>query len=200
MKKIITTLLITFSCMVVGHAQTFLEHLQKKQQGQGVVTVTQSKELDYLIDGVKAKPKLDKDSLNKDSINQKEVAKDSTTTEKPHRRLVRKEKETTDENTENVKVDTRKKVMRGSHKVNGYRVQIFSGGNTRADRTKAHQAMTKAKQNYPSLPAYTHFFSPHWKCLVGNFIDYKEADKVLKQMKALGFKQAIIVKSKISVQ
>ena len=189
MKKIITTLLITFSCMVVGHAQTFLEHLQKKQQGQGVVTVTQSKELDYLIDGVKAKPKLDKDSLNKDSINQKEVAKDSTTTEKPHRRLVRKEKET-----------TRKKVMRGSHKVNGYRVQIFSGGNTRADREKAHQAMNRAKQNYPSLPAYTHFFSPHWKCLVGNFIDYKEADKVLKQMKALGFKQAIIVKSKISVQ
>ena len=113
---------------------------------------------------------------------------------------MRKEKETTDENTENVKVDTRKKVMRGSHKVNGYRVQIFSGGNTRADRTKAHQAMSKAKQNYPSLPAYTHFFSPHWKCLVGNFIDYKEADKVLKQMKALGFKQAIIVKSKISVQ
>lgn len=197
MNKIVVTLLLTFSCMATAHAQTFLEHLQKKQQGQGTVTVTQSKDLDYLINGV-PKPKLDKDSLKKDTV-QKEVVKDSTVTEKPHRRLVRKERDPNDESTETVKVDNRKKIMRGTHKVNGYRVQVFSGGNTRADREKAHQAMNRAKQNYPSLPVYTHFFSPHWKCLVGNFIEYKEAEKVLRQMKALGFKQAIIVKSKISV-
>ena len=51
MNKIVVTLLLTFSCMATVHAQTFLEHLQKKQQGQGTVTVTQSKDLDYLING-----------------------------------------------------------------------------------------------------------------------------------------------------
>lgn len=197
MNKIVITLLLIVACTASAYGQTFLEHLQKQQQGQGIVTVTQSKELDNLVNGVQPKMKTDKDSLKKDTI-QKEVIKDSIVTEKPHRKLVRKERDPNEENTD-VKSDNRMKVMRGTHKVNGYRVQVYSGGNTRADREKAYQARTKAKQNYPSLPAYAHFFSPHWKCLVGNFIDYKEAEKVLKQMKALGFKQAIIVKSKISV-
>ena len=197
MNKIVITLLLIVACTASAYGQTFLEHLQKQQQGQGIVTVTQSKELDNLVNGVQPKMKTDKDSLKKDTI-QKEVIKDSIATEKPHRKLVRKERDPNEENTD-VKSDNRMKVMRGTHKVNGYRVQVYSGGNTRADREKAYQARTKAKQTYPSLPAYAHFFSPHWKCLVGNFIDYKEAEKVLKQMKALGFKQAIIVKSKISV-
>ncbi len=41
--------------------------------------------------------------------------------------------------TDNTVVDMRKKVMRKSYKVTGYRVQVYAGGNSRNDRLKAEQ-------------------------------------------------------------
>ena len=96
-------------------------------------------------------------------------------------------------------VDTRKKVMTNTRKVNGYRVQVFSGGNTRADRIKAEQIQGAMKAAFPGQPVYTHFYSPRWICRMGNYRTYAEAEKILKQVKAMGYKQAVIVKGKISV-
>lgn len=105
-----------------------------------------------------------------------------------------------DTDNETNTVDTRKKVLRNAHKITGYRVQIFSGGSSRNDRQKAQNAANKVKAKYPQLPVYVHFYSPSWKCRVGNFRTYKEANTVMKQMKAMGYKQACIVKGKITVQ
>jgi hypothetical protein len=94
----------------------------------------------------------------------------------------------------------RKKVMRGSRKVTGFRVQAFSGSNSRNDRMKAEQARTTIKLNYPEEPIYVHFYSPHWICRVGNYRSFQEARTMLMKVKALGYKQACIVKGTISVQ
>ncbi|MBS5614010.1 MAG: SPOR domain-containing protein, partial [Prevotella buccalis] len=49
-------------------------------------------------------------------------------------------------------------------------------------------------------PVYVHFYSPRWICRVGNYRSYEEAAHILKQVKGLGYKQASIVRGKITVQ
>ena len=90
--------------------------------------------------------------------------------------------------------------MRGSRKIVGYRVQAFSGGNSRIDRQKAEQASIVIKIKYPEEPVYVHFYSPHWICRVGNYRTFEEANSMLQKVKALGYRQANIVKGKITVQ
>lgn len=90
-------------------------------------------------------------------------------------------------------------MMRNSYKVTGYRIQAYSGGNTRADREKANRIGDEIKQKYPEQPVYVHFYSPRWICRVGNFRSYSEAAQILKGIKAMGYKQACIVKGKITV-
>ena len=97
-------------------------------------------------------------------------------------------------------IDMRKKVMRKSYKINGYRVQAFAGGNSRADRLRAESIRDNIKQVLPNEPIYVHFYSPRWICRVGNYRSYEEAARILKQVKGLGYKQACIVRGKITVQ
>ena len=90
--------------------------------------------------------------------------------------------------------------MGNSYKVNGYRVQAFAGGNTRADKQKAQRIGNAIKDSYPEEPVYVHFYSPRWICRVGNYRTYEEAHRMLLALRELGYKQAIIVKGKITVQ
>jgi hypothetical protein len=108
--------------------------------------------------------------------------------------------EDNDEDMEIATVDLRKKVMRKSYKVTGYRVQVFAGGNSRQDRLKAERIGNDVKMNFPDQPVYTHFYPPRWICRIGNFRSYSEANSILRQVKRLGYGQACIVKGKISVQ
>ena len=96
-------------------------------------------------------------------------------------------------------VDMRKKIPLRSYKVNGYRVQVFAGGNSRNDRVKAQKAGSDVKMAYPDIPVYVHFYSPRWICRMGNFRTYEEASAVFKGVKKLGYKQACIVSGKITV-
>ena len=140
---------IAFVFLCVGlnaNAQKFLEDLTQEKQGEGKVTVSESREIDELVNG-------------------KEVVIPVTT----------------------------------PAATNTTRVQVFSGGNTRADRVKAEQVKGAMKAEFPGQPVYTHFYSPRWICRMGNFRTYAEAEKILKQVKAMGYPQAVIVKGKISV-
>ena len=97
-------------------------------------------------------------------------------------------------------VDTRKKVMVGSYKVDGYRVQVYAGGNSRKDRQTAEEIGAKLKRSFPAEPVYVHFYSPRWICRIGNYRSYDDAVRMLKDVKAMGFKQASLVRGKITVQ
>ena len=65
-------------------------------------------------------------------------------------------------------IDMHKKVMKG-YKINGYRVQVFAGGNSRNDRLKAERAGENIKSAMPGIPVYVHFYSPRWICRIGNY-------------------------------
>lgn len=191
-------------CTTVANAQQFLERLQKQAKGQGKVTVTQEAAIDELVNGPKVatsgnstvatKPA----TTTKPTEEKKATPKPSTKTE--HETTAKKSGEESNAETDIPAIDTRKKVMGKSYKVNGYRVQAYAGGNTRNDRQKAEKIGNDIKYNFPGEPIYVHFYSPRWICRVGNYRTYEEAHKMLLEIRKLGYKQASIVKGKISVQ
>ena len=224
MKQFATLLIIILSACMTAHAQTYLDHLKEKNQGQGVVTVHQSKAIDELVNGKQITPQDDKtkttpqpqkngtdtqqkgltpttqhkqgpDSLKKAEPKQRhEAAKENT------RENNAQKSENPKEETDIPVVDMRKKVMRKSYKVTGYRVQVYAGGNSRNDRLKAEQTGNTLKMKFPEQPVYVQFYSPRWICRMGNFRNLSDAQKVLIKVKALGYKQACLVKGQITVQ
>ena len=126
-------------------------------------------------------------------------AADNAETDKPDNNAAERTANSPAENdAENVNMN--KKIMRNSYKTTGYRIQVYSGGNKRIDREKCNQIAARLKNSFPTLPVYVHFYSPSWKCRAGNFTDYAEAQEMLKQVKAMGYTQACLVKGTISVQ
>lgn len=126
-------------------------------------------------------------------------AKHNAETDKPDNNAAERTANSPAENdAENVNMN--KKIMRNSYKTTGYRIQVYSGGNKRIDREKCNQIAARLKNSFPTLPVYVHFYSPSWKCRAGNFTDYAEAQEMLKQVKAMGYTQACLVKGTISVQ
>ena len=55
-------------------------------------------------------------------------------------------------------------------KAKGYRIQVFSGNNTRASKEKANEADRYIRDKYPDLPVHTEFKNPRWRCTVGDFL------------------------------
>lgn len=241
--------LFILSCLIVcitaiAHAQTYTQHLQQKVAGKGSVVVTQSEEIDKLVNTANVNPRQQEAAQKpaaaekptstavkttptaaSKSQNLENVAHSNPThnnaahhgTEPRHEATQHHESTLHHESTQRHEstqhhntatetaeaeapvVDTSKKVMRRSYKTNGYRVQVFAGGNSRNDKIKAQQAGNAVKAAFPSQPIYVHFYSPRWICRMGNYRTYDEANAILQQVKKLGYKQACIVKGKISV-
>lgn len=146
-----------------------------------------------------------KDSTNntkKDTIRRVERPDTTRHQDKnePQQTTPRRPETTTDREPDIPVVDMRKKIMRRSYKVTGYRVQAYAGGNTRSDKLRAQQIGEQIKMAYPDVPVYVHFYSPRWICRVGNYRSIEEATRMLGNLRRMGFKQASIVKGKITVQ
>lgn len=205
MKRVLSVLPFCFFTFLPLSAQSYLEHLQQKTQGLGTVSVHQSKEIDDLVNGAVpvAKPvaKTTTSPTQNTTANTEKTAEEEKK-EEPKERVALKPdmpKTETESGTE-VEVDMSKKVMRNSYKVTGFRVQAFAGGNTREDKRKAEEARDKIKRAYPSEPVYVHFYSPRWICRVGNYRTQEEANRMLRNIRNLGYRQAVVVKGKITVQ
>ena len=188
--------------MVADAQSTFTERLQKSNTGEGKVSVTQDKSIEALVNGTtvtqpttikpeqKQAPKDKAESKDKAECKDKAEAKDKVTPKENEAQVTVVTPDT---------VDVRKKVMKGM-KINGYRVQVFAGGNSRNDRLKAERAGESMKSLFPGVPVYVHFYTPRWVCRIGNYRTYEEAHEILKRVKDQGYDSAIIVKGKITVQ
>ena len=196
MKQLLITIALCVGCITAADAQsTFTERLQKSNTGEGKISVTQDKSIDALVNGASA--------VTKQPENIKPEQKEKVTPPKEKADDKEKEKVAPKDNEAVVvvpdTVDMHKKVMKG-YKVNGYRVQVFAGGNSRNDRLKAERTGENIKSTFPGVPVYVHFYSPRWICRIGNYRTYEEAHEVLQRVKQLGYDSAIIVKGKITVQ
>ena len=197
MRQFIITIALCIGCVTAADAQsTFTERLQKSKAGEGTVSVTQDKSIDMLVNGTtatkqpeKTKPEQKPAPTSKDKAEVKEKTEPKAAPKDNEAQAV-----ITPDTT-----DAQKKVMKGM-KINGYRVQVFAGGNSRNDRLKAERTGENMKNLFPDEPIYVHFYSPRWICRMGNYRTYEEAHEVLKRVKQLGYDSAIIVKGKITVQ
>lgn len=217
-KKIAAFALIALCPATTLWAQRYMDHLRRDKLGRGTVSVVQSKAIDELVNGKDAPAAAPTTAApakpgGTPKPRTETITAPPTTSpapEAPRGAAARKETEVRPREVERPEqaeseaeppmADMRKKVMRGSHKVTGYRVQVYAGGNTREDKQRAQQAGTAVKMKYPDQPVYVHFYSPRWLCRVGNFRTYQEAQQFLKQVKTMGYGAATIVKGQISVQ
>ena len=193
MRQLLIICILCVGCITAVDAQSvFTQRIQQSNSGEGKVTVTQEKAIDDLVNG--------KTGMTVPTVPQKQTENNPTATnhqEKPERLTTTNKTETTTIAPDTI--DTQKKLMKG-YKINGFRVQVFAGGNSRSDRLKAEKIGDEIKTLYPGTPVYVHFYSPRWICRMGNYRTYEEAHEVLRNVKQLGYQSAIIVKGKITVQ
>ena len=190
MKRIAVIAILTAQCICGAQAQTFLDRLKKPTKDKAVVTVTQDAAIDKLVNG---------DNAANTTVTTKKTPS-ATTKKEPVEKPTSTNTTTSPASSTPEEPDMSKKVMKNSYKVTGYRVQAFAGDNTRSDRQKAENVGNAIKRRFPEQPIYVHFYSPRWICRVGNFRTYEEAHAMLLEIREMGYKQASIVKGKISVQ
>jgi len=188
-RRLALTLVLCAGCWLAAGAQsTFTEQLQQSRIGEGKVTVTQDKAIDELIN-------------NPTAAQTPKAPQTTTTTTTPAKpqQTVKLTDDLTDDTSLPDSLDLRKKVMKNGKKINGFRVQVFAGGNGRTDRLKAERTGEEMKTLFPNEPVYVHFYSPRWICRIGNYRTYEEAHDILRQVKQMGYPSAVIVKGKITV-
>ena len=84
-------------------------------------------------------------------------------------------------------------------RINGFRVQLYSGGNSRMDKMRAQSMAQTAKGMFSQSSVYTQFISPHWVCRMGDFRTHEEALTMLREVRAAGgFPEAVIVRCKVN--
>lgn len=206
MKRTVIIIISCVLCTICAEAQTFTDRLQQQKAGKGTVTLHQSKEIDKLVNGrysdpnaAGMRPDIKPEQPEKEKEN-KEKKQDRQSAQVKQTGPVRLDPEQQDNLSQDTTPDMSKKVMRKSYKTTGYRVQVWAGGNSRVDRQKAEKAGMTVKRNIPGVPVYVHFYSPRWICRIGNYRTYEEAHEVLREVKQLGYPEAVIVKGKITVQ
>lgn len=188
------------SCAAAAQGQNeFLDGLRKDEPGKGKVTVMQSADIDDLVNGNSTTAQKSAPTVTEQKHAAAERRQDAAEHSAAAPNPVPAETEE-DAPAEQRQPDTRKKIMRNSYKTTGYRVQVFSGGNSRTDKQRAENAGRTIKASFPDEPVYVHFYSPSWKCRMGNYTTIEAARSVLAQVKQLGYTQACIVKGQISVQ
>ncbi len=154
--------------------ERFSEHIQRYVLGRGSVVLHQSNAISDLIDGIP-------------------TTTTAKTTASERRPTMLHQSEDT------LQIDTT--VVLPTHRVrmNGFRIQVYAGGNSREAKYRAEQMENRMKMYYPELSTYTRFISPRWICHLGDFVTREEAQKVLSELrKKGGFSDAIIVKCKVN--
>ena len=188
MRRLALTLALCVGCWLAAGAQsTFTEQLQQSKVGEGKVTVTQSKTIDELVNN----PSMPATTTTTPTPT-------TTTPVKPQQTVKLSVDDLTDTSLPYDSIDHNRKIMKGQ-KINGFRVQIFAGGNGRVDRQKAERIGDDIKTLFPNEPVYVHFYAPRWICRMGNYRTYEEAHDILTRVKSLGYPSAVIVKGKITV-
>ncbi len=186
------TIIAVAVCALSSSAQTYTVHLQSAAAGNGSVRVYQSEAISTLVNGkINVGANVNSPATSPTSTNARPTA------EKPAQPAVESPADT-DATGDLPAADTGKKVIVNAQKVQGYRVQVFTGGNSRNDKNNAEAAGEQIKRLFPDQPVYVHFYSPRWICRIGNYRTYEEAQDMLARVREAGFTQASLVKGTIT--
>lgn len=88
----------------------------------------------------------------------------------------------------------------GVIKMAGYRIQVYSGGNSRNSKREAESIAARVRSGFPELKVYTMFNPPRWLCRVGDFLSIEEADAMMRKLRREGgFREVTIVKEQVNI-
>ena len=180
MKKVLLTFVTSFACIFINAQVKYTEEIQTQAPGEGKIVLHQSKAISDLVNGVASSA----------AVAVKAEKKPSTSYGKTYQVVDTLLSDTTTLPSSGVRV-----------RMNGYRIQVYLGGNTRKGKAEAQAMKGRVKGLFPELSVYTGFLSPHWICRAGDFRTLEEASEYLQKMReTAGFDEAIIVKSKINAR
>ncbi|MCD8317365.1 MAG: SPOR domain-containing protein [Paraprevotella sp.] len=175
MKQLLLSLFLCGTLSTVSAQQKFMDVLLKPEDGQGTVRVIQDAEITRMVNGKTDEAPVSAVVPGQTTETKTTVDGDDTTVPAANRTLRKM-------------------------KANGYRIQVYAGGNSRTARQEAQRMAGKVKGYFSDMPTYTHFQSPRWICRVGDFRTYEEANQALHELKATKqFDEALIVKSVIQI-
>ncbi|MBR1889315.1 MAG: SPOR domain-containing protein [Alloprevotella sp.] len=144
-------------------AQTFTKKVQVPHANGGKLTIIEKGKVDTIIDNIpQTQPK-------QVPAEKKQPANESQDTTKLKESL--SEDQTPEDN-----VTTRQAI-------DVFRIQIYTGGNSRQSKQRAEQIRQQCKSAFPELNVYVRFISPHWVCRVGNFRTRQTAQRYAQQIK-----------------
>lgn len=83
----------------------------------------------------------------------------------------------------NVNTDTANVIRLSNDRVNGFKIQVFSGNNQQKSRSEAERKQSAVRAEFPQHQAEVTFVSPIWRLRVGNFMTRSEAEVVMAEMK-----------------
>lgn len=191
MTRIGGLLIVFILTSVCATAQTFTDHARKQNNGGGRLTVVQDTELDNIVNNKRGKTTQTTQTAKKAEAKpakKADVASDD----------VQKKNKASDKPTANTAIPATKPAStvrssnsrQGNYYVarqrvasQGYRIQIYTGGNSRNDKNEAQQMRVKCQQQFPELAAYVHFISPHWVCRVGDFNTRESAARYVSRLR-----------------
>ena len=138
MRNQLLTILLFAGAVRMTAQSTFTEQLQRTVPGKGSVVLYQSQAITDLVNGT-----------------------DATA---PAGRAVREQPNTSGTATpQDVLADLPSgNTSTAKVRMNGYRIQVYSGGNSRQAKNEATMMGNRVKSLFMDLSVYTHFSSPHW--------------------------------------
>lgn len=167
------SLILLVSLMFINsYGQQFTEVLRTKSSNGGVVILVQSAKIDSLVNGIK--PKETVSSQDKKVV---ELVADS------------------------VQLDSLgNPIAKGYIAKDGFRIQVFTGANSRADKELAQKLQQRSKDLFPDLKTYCSFISPRWVVRIGDFASREEAMSRLAEVRETGIsKEVRLVKCKVQI-
>lgn len=175
-------------------AQSFTQRIQTENAGGGRITIHQDAAIDDLVNGKitpPAQPRQENNAPRRQTQangSQQPRNNENTETRNEQRQVHEQEPDSV-----NINQPLR------TRKVTGYRIQVFNGGNTRANQQKAEQTGSALRSMFPGHRVYVKFYSPRWTCRLGNFRTLDEAREVYNEVVRMGYDRATIVRGTIDV-
>lgn len=68
-------------------------------------------------------------------------------------------------------------------KVNGFKIQVFSGNNHKRSKDEAERKQSLVREAYPGQETTITYNAPFWRLRVGNYLTRGEAEEALQEMK-----------------
>lgn len=196
------------------HAQnTYTEKLRQNEAGKGSVIINHSPEIDNVVNhGNKKKsttttPVVHNTTKTQADKHTESVPHTAANTNKNEHKKEGKTEATHANTSKPHTGSTRPNVngqkhytSRARHKARGYRICIFTGGNTRADKMKAIEMGNKCRRLFKELAVYPSFEAPRWVTHVGDFKTHQEAQKYVARIRHAHFTyETRIVASEVNV-